>query len=130
MDFVLPQTNAEILPFAAACATILFGLVALFAPRAALRVVGLFPSERRSGDFSGSRAQLAGFWLGVGLVAAAFYNQPFTEMALGAGWAFTAFGQLVALLSDRTVAAGWLLFVIELVLACAALAPVFGYAGS
>jgi len=130
MDFALPTTNAGWLPFAAACLTILFGLLALFAPGTTVRVLGLAPSLGRADALAGSRASLAGFWLGVGIVGAAFYDQPFVEMTLGAGWLFSAFGRFVSLLSDGRSAFGILAFLVELCLAAAALAPALGFVSS
>lgn len=127
MDFALPQTNADMLPFAAAILTVLFGLIALFAPRITLRALRLETSQRHPEALSESRATIAGFWLGVGIVAALLYNQPFVQMAFGAGWLFTGFGRLVSILSDHgSTAYNWLMFFVALALAAAALAPVFG----
>ncbi|MEF2550531.1 DUF4345 family protein [Aurantimonas sp. A2-1-M11] len=128
MDFALPQTNADLLPFAAACATILFGLVALFAPRITLRLLRLETRQTHPEAVAEARATIAGFWLGVGIVTAAFYNQPFVQMALGAGWLFTGFGRFVSILSDRGATIfNWVMLVLALALAAAALAPVFGF---
>ncbi|HEY9057939.1 MAG TPA: DUF4345 family protein [Aurantimonas sp.] len=127
MDFVLPQTNADILPFSVAAMTVLFGLIALFAPRITLRALRLETSQRHPEALSESRATIAGFWLGVGIVTLLLYNQPFVQMTLGAGWLFTGFGRLVSILSDRgSTAYNWLMFFLALALAAAALAPVFG----
>ncbi|MEX6508794.1 DUF4345 domain-containing protein [Jiella sp. M17.18] len=130
MDFALPTTNAGWLPFGAACLTILFGLAALFAPGTTMRTLGIAPSVGRADAYAGGRASLAGFWLGVGIVAAALYDQPFVQLALGAGWLFTAFGRFVSMLSDGRSAVGFLAFVVELCLAAAALAPAFGFISS
>lgn len=127
MEFALPQTNADMLPFAAACVTVLFGLIALFAPRITFRALRLETSPRHPEALSESRATIAGFWLGVGIVTLLLYNQPFVQMTLGAGWLFTGFGRLVSILSDRgSTAYNWLMFFLALALAAAALAPVFG----
>ncbi|WP_206453358.1 AGROH133_08824 family phage infection protein [Aurantimonas marina] len=127
MDFALPQTNADMLPFAVAALTALFGLVALFAPRITLRALRLQTGERHPEAVAEARATIAGFWLGVGVVTLLLYNQPFVQMTLGAGWLFTSFGRLVSILSDHgSTAYNWLMFFLALALATAALAPVFG----
>jgi hypothetical protein len=131
MNIPLPQTHADMLPFAAACLTMLFGLVALFAPRLTLRALRLTTADGHPEAVGESRATIAGFWLGVGLVSAAFYDQPFVQMALGAGWLFTGFGRLVSILSDRgATLTNWLFLALNLLLALMALAPVFGLVGS
>ncbi|MCB8839694.1 DUF4345 family protein [Aurantimonas sp. VKM B-3413] len=127
MDFALPTTNAGWLPFAAGCVTIFFGLCALFAPGLTMRALGVAPSAGRADAYAAARANLAGFWLGVGIVAAALYDQPFVQLALGAGWIFSAFGRFVSFLSDGRSAFGVIAFLVELALAAAALAPAFGF---
>ncbi|MCQ0986823.1 AGROH133_08824 family phage infection protein [Jiella marina] len=126
MDFALPTTNADWLPFAAACFTALIGLFALFAPVTTLAAIGLAPSAVRKDALGGARASLAGFWLGVGILGAALYDQPFVQLALGAGWLFSAFGRLVSLLSDGTTARALFYLLIELLLAVALLGPALG----
>ena len=116
------------LPFGAACITILMGLVALFAPRITLRLLRLETRQTHPEALAESRATIAGFWLGVGIVTMAFYNQPFVQMALGAGWLFTGFGRFVSILSDRGATLfNWVFLLVALALAGAALAPVFGF---
>ena len=130
MDFALPQTNADMLPFGAACITILMGLVALFAPRITFRLLRLETRQSHPEALAESRATIAGFWLGVGLVGAALYDQPFVQLALGAGWLFSAFGRLVSLLTDGASFRAIFYLVVELALACAALAPALGFISS
>ncbi|WP_279481210.1 DUF4345 family protein [Aureimonas sp. SK2] len=123
----LPTTTAEALPFAAAAFSILYGLFALFAPGTFLRMAKLQPVGERRVGLSEIRGSLAGFPLGVGLVTLFFFIQPFTQMALGAGWLIVAFGRLVSILSDDASSFGnWLWLLVNLVLAGACLAPVFG----
>ncbi|MBO0905499.1 DUF4345 domain-containing protein [Jiella sonneratiae] len=130
MDFALPTNPAGWLPFAAAVVAALLGLGALFAPRLVLSAIGLAPSAGSIDALAGARASLAGFWLGVGLVGAALYDQPFVELAVGAGWLFSAFGRLVSLLTDGASFRGIFYLLVELVLAAAALAPAFGFVSS
>ncbi|MBP0615540.1 DUF4345 domain-containing protein [Jiella mangrovi] len=130
MDFALPTNSAGWLPFAAALVAVILGLAALFAPRLILAAIGLAPSAGKLDALAGSRASLGGFWIGVGLVGAALYDQPFVQLALGAGWLFSAFGRLVSLLTDGTTFRGLFYFCAELILAAAALAPALGFISS
>lgn len=128
MEFVLPETNAGLLPFAAAAVTVLFGLVALFAPRITLRALRLATVERHPEALSEARATIAGFYLGVGILTLLMFDQPFVQMALGAGWLFTAFGRLVSILSDHgSTVYNWLLLLLNLALAAMPLAPALGF---
>ncbi|WP_062206423.1 DUF4345 family protein [Aureimonas sp. AU12] len=127
MQFNLPQTIPDLLPFVAACASILYGLVALFAPRLLLRMLRLDAVGPSAAGISEVRSTLAGFPLGTGLVTLFFFDQPFMQMTLGAGWLFTAFGRLVSILSDEaSTLANWFLLLLNLALAALCLAPVFG----
>ena len=130
MDFTLPTDTAGWLPFTAAMVALLLGIAALFAPRLTLSAIGLAPSAGRVDSLGGSRASLAGFWMGSGLVGAALYDQPFVQLALGAGWLFSAFGRLVSLMTDGATFRALFYFLIELVLAAAALAPALGFVSS
>ncbi|NDW02830.1 AGROH133_08824 family phage infection protein [Jiella pacifica] len=130
MDFTLPTNLAGWLPFTAAVVAILLGLAALFAPRLILSAIGLAPSAGSIDALGGARASLAGFWLGVGLVGAALYDQPFIQLALGTGWLFSAFGRLVSLLTDGASLRAIFYLLVELALACAALAPALGFISS
>ncbi|KQT87517.1 DUF4345 family protein [Aurantimonas sp. Leaf443] len=128
MEFTLPTTNAEWLPFGAACVTMALGVLAFFAPGLTLRALRLKTHEMHPEALAASRATIAGFWLGTGLVAAAFYIQTFTQMALGAGWLFSAFGRMVSMLSDRgNTLLNYIFLFVELALALACLAPAFGF---
>lgn len=128
MQFTLPQTNADLLPFIAAAITVLFGLVALFAPGLTFRALRLQTANGHPEAVAESRARMAGFYLGVGLLGLALYDQFMLQYALGAGWLFTAFGRLVSILSDRgSTLYNWLFFLVELGLAALALAPALGF---
>ena len=111
MPFPLPIDLAGWLPFAAACLTLLFGLVALFAPRIIFAILRLQPRQSYPQAIGEARSTLAGFWL-------------------GAGWLMSAFGRLVSILSDQGAnLANWLFFLLMLALAAAALLPAFGLIG-
>lgn len=127
MTFYLPMSTGEWLAWLSGVVTVLFGLAFLFAPRPALHLLGLNTHDAGRQDLAPARATLAGFHLGVGLIALLF-AQPFLWMALGAGWGFAAFGRLVSMLVDHglTVRNG-VLIVIEIVLAALPLGYVFGY---
>lgn len=100
ISIIPPQSTGEWLAWASAIVTLIFGLLCLLMPRLSLRILRLRTAEGVPQAVSESRATMAGFYLGVSLVAIAF-NQPFIWMALGAGWTFTALGRLVSMVFDR-----------------------------
>lgn len=125
-EFPWPTTNGEWAAFGAAAFTVLLGLVRLFAPDIVLRLQRLQPVPEHPEALAAVRASMAGFYLGLGVTAIAF-QQPFLFMALGFSWAFTAFGRLISILSDRNTLLNWLLILVELALAAAALANPLGF---
>lgn len=127
MQITFPETVTDLLPFLAGAFSVLYGLFALFAPRLFLRMAGLDTLNTRRAGLSEIRGTLAGFPLGAGLATFFFFDQPFMQMTLGAGWLFTAFGRLVSILSDDASTLGnWLWFFVNLALAFSCLAPVLG----
>jgi hypothetical protein len=124
--FPWPTTNGEWMSFGAAAITILLGLTRLFVPDIVLRLQRLQPVPEHPEAFAAVRATMAGFYLGLGVTSVA-WQQPFLYMALGFSWAFTAFGRLISILSDRNTLLNWILILIELVLAAAALANPLGF---
>ena len=127
MDFYWPGSSGEWLAWASAVVTVLFGLAMLVAPRATLNVLDLRHDPERPAGLAEVRGRMAGFYLGLGL-SAILFAQPFLWMALGAGWALTAFGRLVSMVADRGFTAyNMLSIVAELVLALLPLAYAFGY---
>lgn len=124
--FPWPTTNGEWLTFGSASVAILLGLVRLFVPDLVLRAQRLQPIPEHPEAFAAVRAPMAGFYLGLG-VSALLLAQPFLYIALGFSWAFTAFGRLVSILSDRNTMLNWILIVVELALAAAALANPLGF---
>ncbi|MCY0151307.1 DUF4345 family protein [Hoeflea alexandrii] len=102
MEFYWPTTQGEWLAWSSALVTILFGLMLLFAPRLSLRILRLQTLPDHPEAVSEARATMAGFYLGVGLCAMLF-AQPLIYLAIGAGWAFTAFGRIISMMSDRGV---------------------------
>ncbi|MBU4529887.1 MAG: DUF4345 family protein [Hoeflea sp.] len=117
MEFYWPSTQGEWLAWSSAAVTVVFGLMLLFAPRTSLRILRLQTAPDHPEALSEARGTMAGFYLGVGICALLF-AQPLIYLALGAGWAFTAFGRIVSMLSDRGVTGFNLVSVaIEIVLA-------------
>ena len=125
--FPWPVSNGEWLAWSSAAVTVLFGLIALFAPATTLRLLRLETAAGHPEAVSESRATLAGFWLGVGLTCI-LLAQPLVYMALGLSWALTAFGRLISILSDKgSTPYNWGSFILEIVLAALPLAFVFGF---
>nr|WP_179759021.1 DUF4345 family protein [Hoeflea halophila] len=102
MEFYWPTSQGEWLAWSAALVTILFGLMLLFAPRISLKILRLQTAPDHPEAVSEARATMAGFYLGIGICAMLF-AQPLIYLALGSGWAFTAFGRIISMLSDRGV---------------------------
>jgi hypothetical protein len=127
LSFPWPASQGEWLAWCCAAITTLVGLLFLFAPRTGLRLIGLQAVPARRGALAGSRATIAGFYLGLGL-SCILLAQPLLYMALGFGWAFTAFGRLVSMLSDKGVTLyNICAFVVEIVLVGLPLAFAFGF---
>jgi len=122
-----PQSPGEWLAWFSALITIGFGLLCLLTPHLAFRIMRLRTAEGVPQAVSESRATMAGFYLGAGLLCI-LLNQPFVWMVLGAGWAFTAFGRLVSIVFDRgNTSFNWISIAIEAALAILPLLYVFGY---
>lgn len=127
IEFYWPTTQGEWLGWSAALVTILFGLLLLLAPRLSLKMLRLQTSPDHPEAVSEARATMAGFYLGVGICAILF-AQPMIYLALGAGWAFTAFGRIISMLSDRGVTLFNLVsVVIEILLAAGPLLYALGW---
>ncbi|HSO48210.1 MAG TPA: DUF4345 family protein [Rhizobiaceae bacterium] len=127
IDFYAPQTAGEWLAFTSAVVTILFGVFCLVFPRSTLSILRLQTKPENPEAVAESRGTMAGFYLGVGIVAILF-AQPFLWMALGAGWAFTAAGRLVSMIFDRGFTSfNAMSLLLETALAAGPLLYVFGY---
>jgi cytochrome c biogenesis protein CcdA len=127
LEFPWPFTQGEWLAWSSAAVTILFGLILLFLPRTALRVLRLQTVPDHPEAASEARATMAGFYLGLG-ISCILLAQPLLYMALGFSWVFTVFGRVVSMLSDRgNTLYNWISLVIELVLAALPLAFWFGF---
>lgn len=126
--FPWPVTQGEWLAFASAAVTVLLGAVLLFAPGISFRMFRLAPKPERPEAYAAARANMAGFYLGLGLCCLLLGNQPFLYMALGFSWLFTAFGRIVSMMSDRgTGLANWFWLVFDVVLSVLALAFALGF---
>lgn len=99
LAFPWPYSPGEWLAWASAVCTILLGLAALLAPRVALRALGVPASEKSSGARGILRAQVGGFYIGIGITAILF-AQPLIYLALGMAWAIAALGRLVSMAAD------------------------------
>ncbi|MDZ7823815.1 MAG: DUF4345 family protein [Ahrensia sp.] len=129
LQIVPPQTLGEMLAWGSAVITILFGLICFFAPRITFNILRLRTAEGVPEALSESRATMAGFYLGVGILAI-LLAQPFIWMVLGAGWFFTALGRLVSIIFDRgNTQFNWISIGMEAALAAGPLLYVFGYVG-
>ena len=127
IEFYWPETQGEWLAWSSALVTILFGLMLMFAPRLSLGILRLQTAPDHPEAVSEARATMAGFYLGVGLCAMLF-AQPLIYLALGAGWAFTAFGRIISMMSDRGVTAfNFVSVVIEVLLAAGPLLNGLGW---
>jgi hypothetical protein len=129
IEFYAPQSTGEWMAFTSAVVTVLFGLFCLLLPRTTLSILRLQTRQESPEAVSESRATMAGFYLGLG-ASALLLAQPLVYLALGAGWAFTAFGRLVSMIFDRGFTSFNLAsLVLELMLAGLPLLYVFGYVG-
>lgn len=130
MEFVFPwpTSQGEWLAWSVAAATVVFGLLLMFAPRIAFRILRLTTTEAHPEAIGQGRATMSGFYLGLGLCCLLLGNQPFLYMALGASWGFTAFGRIVSMMSDTgNTPYNWVALVLEIALAVLPLAFVFGF---
>lgn len=100
IEFYWPASQGEWMAWISALITVGFGLLCLFAPRLSLQILRLQTLPDHPEAVSEARATMAGFYLGVGICAMLF-AQPLIYLALGAGWAFTAFGRTISMMSDR-----------------------------
>jgi len=126
--FPWPLSQGEWLAWSAAAATVFFGVLLMFAPRIAFRILRLTTKETHPEAIGAARATMSGFYLGLGLCCLLLGNQPFLYMALGASWGFTAFGRIISMMSDAgNTPYNWVALVLEIALAVMPLAFVFGF---
>ena len=126
-SFPWPMSQGEWAAWGSAAVTVLFGLVLFLAPRIGFRIMRLQPRQGKPEAIAEGRATMSGFYLGVGLCCI-LLAQPLLYMALGFSWAFTAFGRLLAMMSDgANTPYNWVSVLVELVLAALPLAFAFGF---
>jgi hypothetical protein len=124
--FPWPVTQGEWLAFVSAAITVFFGAVLLFAPGLSFKLFRL-PRPEHPEAYAAARANMAGFYLGLGL-SALLLAQPLLYMALGFSWLFTAFGRIVSMMSDQgNKLYNWLWLVFDLALSGLALAFALGF---
>lgn len=112
-EIVINQPMGEWFAFISAVITIAFGVICFFAPRTTYKILRLRTEEGVPEALSESRGTMAGFYLGVGILAILF-SQPLLWLALGAGWAFTALGRLVSMIFDGgNTQFNWISIIIE-----------------
>jgi uncharacterized membrane protein HdeD (DUF308 family) len=125
--FPWPVTQGEWLAWVSAAVTVLFGAILLFAPGISFRMLRLAPKPEHPEAYAAARANMAGFYLGLGL-SALLLAQPLLYMALGFSWLFTAFGRIVSMMSDQgNKLYNWLWLVFDLALSGLALAFALGF---
>jgi len=100
--FPWPYSQGEWLAWASALVTIVIGLVAMLMPRLRLGALGRNDIAQHPEALAESRAQLGGFYVGIG-IAAILFAQPLVYMALGFGWALAAIGRILSALFDRAL---------------------------
>lgn len=124
-EIVIQEPIGAWFALASAIVTILFGVTCFFAPRTTYKILRLRTEDDVPEALSESRATMAGFYLGVGILAIMF-SQPLLWLALGAGWAFTAMGRFVSIFVDRgNTTFNWVSLCMEAALAAGPL--IYGY---
>lgn len=127
MEFYLPTSNGEWIAWISALVTFIYGVLNFFMPGIMLKLLRLQTHPDHPQAVAAMRSGFAGFPLGLGLCSLLF-AQPFLWIALGACWAFTVFGRLISMLSDRgNTVYNWFMVIIEMALAAAPLAFAFGF---
>jgi len=129
MDFALPwpTSQGEWLAWSSAVFTVLLGLLFFLAPNLAFRILRLQAKPEKAAAIAEGRGRMSGFYLGVGLCCI-LLAQPLVYMALGFSWLFTAFGRLVAIMSDgANTPYNWACLIVEVGLAALPLVAFFGF---
>jgi cytochrome c biogenesis protein CcdA len=127
LTFPWPVTQGEWLAWSSAAVTVLFGLLLLFAPRISFRLLRLTTTQAHPEAITVARSTMAGFYLGLGLCCL-LLAQPLLYMALGASWAFTAFGRIIGMMSDdANTPYHWVSILVDVALAAMPLLFVFGF---
>ena len=105
-NFALPQGSlVEWMIFLVALLTLVLGLISLFIPRLALKILKLRPSVEKPYGQGQTRGILAGFYIALG-AACLFYSDPFiakqfAAIIMAGAWLLTGFGRFVSIIMDR-----------------------------
>ncbi|MEO5759975.1 MAG: DUF4345 family protein [Mesorhizobium sp.] len=129
MDFAFPwpMSQGEWAAWSSAVVTLVFGLLMFLAPRIGFKIMRIQPVPEKPEAIAEGRSAMAGFYLGVG-ICCILLAQPLIYMTLGFCWLFSAFGRLLAMMSDgANTPYNWVSVVIELALAVPSLAFAFGF---
>jgi len=128
-NLVIPVILTDLLPFISAIITVLFGLMCFLFPTTSLHLMRLRPKDTHPAARGEARGTLAGFYLGIGgavLLIGGFVP----TLMLGLAWMMTAFGRIIAMLSDKSNNGfNWLSLLLELVLAGLPLSVLLGLFG-
>ena len=101
---IAPKSFKELILLLAALLTLMLGLIALFLPRTALRILKLRTRVNMPFAKGETRGTLAGFYIAIGSVYL-MMPQPadFVVLVMGAAWLFTGLGRAFSIAIDR----GW-----------------------
>ena len=126
-SFPWPMSQGEWLAWGSAALTVFFGVVLLFAPRIAFKLLRLQTRSEHPEAIAEARSTMAGFYLGVGLCCV-LLGQPLLYMALGFSWLFSAFGRIVSMMADGgNTVYNWISGIVALALAALPLGFAFGF---
>ncbi|KAG1651769.1 ATP synthase subunit alpha [Nymphon striatum] len=103
-EIIVQQPIGEWFAILSAIVTIGFGIICFFAPKTTYKILRLRTAEGVPEALSESRGTMAGFYLGVGILALLF-SQPLLWLALGAGWGFTVASRYAGSLYELAVSA-------------------------
>lgn len=128
MNPQIPRSFAEWLFAAVAFLTLGLGLISLFMPKPALKILKLKPSEAFSYAKGETRGVLAGFYLSLGAIYILVPQaQLFVGLVLGGAWLLTGIGRLLSIIVDKGATTyNFAGFIFEIGLGGLLLAMIFG----
>lgn len=98
----MPRYSADWVFFCVALMTALLGLISLFMPKTALRILKLEPQPDFPYAKGEPRGVLAGFYVSLGAIYLLTpQSQLFLGLVLGGAWLFTGLGRLVSIVFDK-----------------------------